>query len=119
MLPSLFIYQQFGPFIIRVVLGVTLAYFGYQKTLGKGTSSGSNSPTYGVVEIIVAVFLIVGLFTQLAALLNAVILIIKIGFKARNKQLFSNGINYYILLFAMALSLLVTGPGVFAFDLPL
>jgi uncharacterized membrane protein YphA (DoxX/SURF4 family) len=48
------------------------------KMKGKGQSSGSNSTTYGVVEIIIAVFLVIGLFTQLAALLNVIILLIKI-----------------------------------------
>ncbi len=119
MVPSLFVYQQCGPFIIRFVLGITLAYFGYRKVIGKGDSSGSNSPTYGIVEIVVALFLVVGIFTQFAAFLNAVILLIKLGFKAKNKAFLSEGVNYYVLLLAMALSLLVTGPGAFAFDLPL
>jgi len=70
--------------------------------LNKGDSSGSNAKVYGAVEIIIALFLIIGLFTQLAALLNAVILVIKLAFKARNKALFTDGINYYVLLLTMA-----------------
>jgi putative oxidoreductase len=119
MLPSLFTYEQFGPFIIRFVLGITLVYFGYKKVVGRGDSSGSNSQTYGLTEVVVGIFLVIGLFTQFAALLNVAILIIKLGFKAKNKAFLSDGVNYYILLLAMALSLLVTGPGRFAFDLPL
>ncbi len=117
--PALLTYQQFGPFIIRLVLGITLAYFGYEKIRRRGTSSGSNSVLYGAVEIFIAIFLIIGLFTQLAALLNAVILVIKLGFKARDRKFLSDGINYYILLLVMAVSLLFTGAGFFAFDLPL
>ena len=117
--PSLLTYQQFGPFIIRIILGITLAYFGYEKTRKKGGSSGSNSVLYGFVEMIIAIFLIIGLFTQLAALLNAIILVIKLCFKARDGKLLSDGINYYILLLVMAISLLFTGAGSFAFDLPL
>ena len=45
--PYLLSYQQLAPFIIRVVLGITLAYFGYHKILGISQSSGSNSKTYG------------------------------------------------------------------------
>ena len=101
--PSLLAYQGFGPFIIRLILGITLAYFGYRKTLGKGTSSGSNSKAYGIVEIVTGIFLIIGLYTQLAALINAIILIIKIGHKINQKAFLSDGINYYLLLFAMAL----------------
>jgi len=112
--PSLLAYQQVGPLIIRVVLGLTLAYFGYEKILGRGQSSGSNSRTYGAVEIFISLFLIIGLYTQLAALLNVVILIIKIGLKFKEDKLLSAGINYYILLLAMAVSLLFTGAGFLA-----
>jgi putative oxidoreductase len=117
--PSLLTYQQFGPFIIRVVLGITLAYFGYQKIIGRGKSSGSNSVVYGVTEIVVALFLVIGLFTQLAAMINALILVIKLGHKAREKAFLTDGINYYILLLAMAIALIFMGAGMFAFDLHL
>ena len=119
LLPTLLSYQQLSPLIIRLVLGVTLIYFGYQKVMKRGKSSGSNSKLYGAVEMFIAIFLIIGLFTQLAALLNAIILVIKLGFKAKNKELLTYGINYYILLLAMALALIFTGPGFLAFDLPL
>jgi uncharacterized membrane protein YphA (DoxX/SURF4 family) len=85
----------------------------------RGESSGSNSVTYGVVELLLALLLIIGLYTQLAAVLNAAILVIKLAFKAKSKALFTDGINYYILLLVMCLSLVVTGAGMFGFDLPL
>ena len=47
--PSLLTYQLAGPFILRIVLGATLAYAGYQKVRGRGTSSGSNSARFGYV----------------------------------------------------------------------
>ncbi len=117
--PSLLTYEQLSPFILRIVLGVTLAYFGYLKLMGKGQSSGSNTKIYGAVEVITAAFLVIGLYTQLAALINAVILAIKIIFKARDKKLLTDGINYYLLLLAIAVSLIFTGAGWFSFDLPL
>jgi len=117
--PSLLAYERIGPLLIRLVLGITLAYFGYKKFRGQGQSSGSNSPRYGIAEMVIAIFLIIGLFTQLAALLNAIILVIKLAFKAKDGKLLSDGINYYALLLVMAISLVFTGPGFFAFDLPL
>jgi uncharacterized membrane protein YphA (DoxX/SURF4 family) len=117
--PVLLSYQQLSPFIIRIVLGVTLAYFGYNKILGKGQSSGSNSKTYGYIEVVVALFLIIGLWTQLAAMLNAIILIIKLGWKIKEKKFLNDGINYYILLLTMAISLVFTGAGFLAIDYPL
>ena len=110
-------YRDLGPFIIRVLLGVALVHFGSKKLKRDGDSSGSNSPAYGLVEIVIGLFYIVGLFTQLATALNAAILVIKLGFKMREGKLLSDGINYYILLLAMALSLLFTGAGAFAFDM--
>ena len=115
--PSLLAYEQIGPLIIRLVLGITLLYFGYEKLIKKGTSSGSNSKAYGAVEVIIAIFLVIGLFTQLAALLNAIILIIKLSFKVREGKFLSDGINYYILLLAMAIALIFMGPGFIAYDL--
>jgi len=117
--PSFLTYQLAGPLIIRLVLGTSLIYAGYQKIRDRGQSSGSNSRIYGWVEIVISVFLIIGLFTQLAALLNAIILVIKLAFKAKEGKLLSDGVNYYILLLAMCISLMLTGPGFWAFDLPL
>jgi uncharacterized membrane protein YphA (DoxX/SURF4 family) len=101
------------------MLGITLAYFGYLKIKGRGKSSGSNSKIYGYTEVFISIFLIIGLFTQVAALLNALILVIKLGHKVRDKAFLTDGINYYLLLLVMAISLVLTGPGVLAFDLPL
>lgn len=117
--PFLLSYQQLSPLIIRVVLGVVLAHFGYRKMSGRGQSSGSNSKMYGLVEIIIAVFLIIGFWTQLAAFLNATILVIKLGFKIKEKKFLTDGVNYYILLLVMAISLIFTGPGFLAIDYPL
>jgi uncharacterized membrane protein YphA (DoxX/SURF4 family) len=117
--PYLLSYQQLAPLLVRLALGVTLAHFGYRKILGKGQSAGSNSIAYGWVEIVIAFFLVVGLWTQLAAILNAVILVIKLGWKARERKFLTDGVNYYLLLLVMALSLVVTGPGAFSIDYPL
>lgn len=114
--PILLDYSMISPLILRVVLGVTLAYFGYQKIKGAGQSSGSNSRVYGYLEVVVGIFLIIGLFTQASALINAGILIIKIFFKITERKFLTDGVNYYILLLAIALSLLFVGPGYWAVD---
>jgi uncharacterized membrane protein YphA (DoxX/SURF4 family) len=116
--PSLLSYEGLAPLIIRFILGITLLHFGYLKTIDKGRSSGSNTRVYGVLEIATAVFLIIGLYTQLAALINIIILLIKTGNKIADNKFLTDGINYYLLLLAMALSLLFSGAGFLAFDLP-
>lgn len=114
--PGLLAYAGVGPFILRIILGAALIHFGAKKIRARGDSSGSNSPAYGFVEILVGILFLIGLFTQLAALLNVLILVIKLGFKSREGKLLSDGINYYLLLLAMAACLLFTGAGSFAFD---
>ena len=109
--PSLLAYPGVAALILRVVCGVTLAYFSYKKIRGEGQSSGSNSKIYGVAELLIAVLLIIGLYTQTAALLNAIILVIKIAIKAKEGKLLTDGINYYILILAMVVSLLFLSPG--------
>ena len=109
--PSLLAYPGIAALVLRIVSGVTLAYFGYEKILGHGQSSGSNSKIYGVVELLLAVLLIIGFYTQTAALLNIIILVIKIIIKAKEGKLLTAGVNYYILLLAMVVSLLFISPG--------
>lgn len=115
-LPLLVGYQQVVPLILRVVLGVTLVYFGYKKIEGAGQSSGSNSRVYGITEVVVGLFLVIGLFTQLAALINAFILVIKLAVKIKEGKFLSDGINYYILLLAIAISLLFLTSGALSVD---
>ena len=114
--PSLFAYPGISTLILRVASGMTLAWFGYRKLMGRGHSSGSNSKIYGATETFLSLFIVFGLFTQLAALINIVILVIKLSFKAQEKKLFSDGVNYYILLLAMLISLLFMGSGYLSID---
>ena len=112
--PSLLAYPGMAALLLRIITGITLAYFGYSKIQHNGQSSGSNSKIYGIVELLLAILLIIGLYTQVAALLNIIILIIKIAIKAKEKKLLTNGINYYILLLVMLVSILFIAPGYMA-----
>lgn len=73
---------------------------------------------FAILELIAGCLLLVGLFTQAAALLGAVLTFISavLGFGRGNTV----GERYLqVLLHAVCLSLLFLGAGVFAFDLPL
>jgi len=105
--------------IIRLVLGITIVYFGYRRLVGRNKNSGMNNMLYGFAQILVAIFILIGLYTQLAALIIAIVLIVQLVLKAKNKELFTDGVNYYVLLLVMAISLMATGAGKMAFDMPL
>ena len=72
-----------------------------------------------IIEAVVGILLLIGLWTQLAALVVILDLIIRLIRKIKNRSFLSNGVNYYLILLVMAISLLVTGAGFLAFDLPL
>jgi uncharacterized membrane protein YphA (DoxX/SURF4 family) len=109
--PSLLSYQLFAPFALRLVLGIILILWAYKKF--------GNQKVYAIVEGTVGILLIIGLYTQLAVLIVSIGLITLIIKKIKVKAFLTDGVNYYLILLVIALSLLVTGPGRFAFDLPL
>ena len=117
--PSLLSYQELSPFLIRIVLAITIGYFGYKLIASRKQNSDKKLLVLGVVQIILGILVLLGLYTQLAALIIAIILLVKLILKAMNKELLTDGINYYILLLVMAVSLLFTGAGWCGFDLPL
>ena len=129
--PNLLDYSQLAPFILRVVVGVIFLELGYLK-LGTEKSAWNMffqtihfKPSHvfvtllAVVEIISGVFLVVGYLTQVAALVMAVILFAEGYVELRDGALLKRDIVFYALLLAICLSLLLTGAGAFAFDLPL
>lgn len=116
--PSLFAYGLFAPLLIRLVLGIILAHWGY-RVLRSHQKSSTSTTLLAIVDVVAGILLIIGLFTQFATLVAAIVLAVKLVNKARSKALFTDGVNYYFILFVMAVSLLFTGPGFLAFDLPL
>ena len=114
--PSLLTYILFAPLFLRLILGVTLIYFSRQQlSIKAGTTYHKLA---GLIEGLCGALLIIGLFTQGAALVVAIILGARLVQKIRAKAFLTDGINYYLVLFIIALSLLVTGAGAIAFDLP-
>jgi uncharacterized membrane protein YphA (DoxX/SURF4 family) len=129
--PNLFTYNLIAPFILRVVVGLIFLELGYLK-LGKEKSAWNMffetihfKPSYlfvtllAIIEIVSGAFLIVGYLTQLAALIMAIILFAEAYVELRDGTILKRDIVFYTLLLAICVSLLLTGAGAFAFDLPL
>lgn len=115
MFPTFLNHALLAPFIIRIALGVTFLVFGY-----KNIKKKEMVPLiFGILETILGLSILTGLMTQLSAILVSLILILFLLKKIKDRALFTDGVNYYALLLAMSLSLIVTGAGAWAFDLPL
>jgi len=115
--PHLFTWSLVSPLLIRLTLGGVFLHWSYK---GLKESKGKpKSKILGIVGGIAGILLVIGLYTQLAAIVAILIL----GFctikKMREGKFFTDGVNYYFLLLVMAVSLLFTGAGFWAFDLPL
>ena len=114
--PSLLVYELLAPLLLRVTLGAVLIFWSYGK-LKERKSATAN--TVSLIEGLAGILLVIGLYTQLAALAAAIIFFMKLVQKLQTKSLFTNGVNYYFILFIISVSLLFLGPGILAFDLPL
>ncbi len=127
--PSLLVLQFYAPTIIRIGAACVLAYMVYADYKHRTAIAHDTLPVIGkqpwvawfsiIVCGIVAVMLFAGYYTQIAALLTAVIAIKGLFWGKRLGALLVFSRSTYFLLLAAALSLLVSGAGAFAFDLPL
>ena len=128
--PNFLDYAHFAPLLLRVVLGLVFIVHGYPKLFGGfGQTVGffesiSIRPAkfwvfvVGIVEFFGGIALILGFATQLAALLIAINMLVAI-YKVKFKQGFSGGYEFDLTLLVIALSLILTGAGAYAIDLPL
>ncbi|MEX0652200.1 MAG: DoxX family protein [Candidatus Paceibacterota bacterium] len=129
--PSLLIFGIFAPFILRVVVGAYLLHIGWghlttqRETLVEKLYARLGSPTTifivfgGLFEVVLGLFLIAGFLTQVMALLGGLYALKLLWFKKEFPVLVPHERIFYILLFAIFLSLLLTGAGAPAVDLPL
>lgn len=124
--PDLLTFGLFAPFIIRLFLGVYFILWGWsairnreedEKETTHAPDSSRMKKIVGFIGILAGLFVVFGFLTQIGALALGILslylsrpTISALGEKNR---------ALYIILFSMALSLLFSGAGFFAFDLPL
>lgn len=108
--PSLFDYSFFGITFLRVVLALVIAWCAWEKPKEQWPMK--------LVQGIIAVLLLIGLFTQAAALLLAIIATANLIMKKENRNN-RDWVTSRVLIIALALALVLFGPGAWAIDLPL
>ncbi|MBI5645107.1 hypothetical protein HY970_03340 [Candidatus Kaiserbacteria bacterium] len=109
--PEILFLSPFSAFLIRLALAGIFANAAWRHVREADiTTRGS-----AVLEIAVATALFVGAWTQLTAIVGLVL----IGLHIAIPQLRTTARGTALLMIVLCLSLLVTGAGAFAFDLPL
>ncbi len=79
----------------------------------------AKSKAVGILDAILGILFILGLWTQIAAIIFGIDLIIRIVKKITEGAFLTQGVNYYLILLVLCVSLLVTGAGWWGFDLAL
>lgn len=117
-------------FLLRVFVGVILVYFGWTHLQNReliikkgGFPFFKHTLLAGMIfatsELLIGTMFILGYYTQIAALLTAILSLKLIIFHSKFSPKLIQGKIFYVLLFACSLSLFITGAGAFAFDLPI
>ncbi len=109
--PQLLDYRELAPFILRIAAAILIISFSCPKL--KKPLVFSNL-IIGIAELITGILLVIGLFTQLAALL-----IIALAIFGAVRPDPAKNFKLSFLLVAVAIALMFLGPGFFSLDLPL
>ena len=119
-LPELLSFSFAAPLLLRVVVG---AYFLKQVwqvlVTNKKKNRGVVTRYLACVEMVGAIAIIIGFWTQIAVIILLATVITNLVLKIKKGELNETKIDFYILLFAILISLLFTGAGFLAIDLPL
>lgn len=129
--PDLLTYGLLAPFILRVVVGLIFVNLGVlvfknEKERWLDSLSVLKIPNpkivlkiLGAVEIAGGIMLILGFYTQVAALVLALLTFAETYTEYKDPLILKRNFVFYIMLLAITLSLLLSGAGAFAIDLPL
>ena len=123
-LPELLALSFLAPLLLRIIIG---AYFleqfltiVYTKYFTQENLKIKNTFKYLIgIKTISALALVIGFYTQIAVLILIALTIIDMLMEHKVKKLKNIKLQFYIFILAILLSLLVTGAGFFAIDLPL
>lgn len=116
--------------LLRIALAVALVYMARELYRRRSEVLSNTLPIIGrpqlwmiflsfIILSVIAAFLFIGAWTQVAAIIAAVVMLKHLVFFKHYSHLLPFQKSTYILLLCISLSLVVTGAGAFALDLPL
>ena len=127
--PQLLTYSYFAPTLLRVVAAGVFAYVVWVQMVRRDEIAATRYPIIGgggwvvwvavLWESIVALGLLLGYYTQIIAILGAIVALKIFIWKRWCPALFPLSHIASLLLFCIMLSLLLSGAGAYAFDLRL
>lgn len=121
--PDLFDFSSVGVLVLRLAVAIFFILFGTRLTQAvqmvkdKGNSVVVLGYVYGIAHLLVGIFLLVGLYTQIMAILGMLLSTLSFA-QGVNTQSPKGSQQVHILLFFICFSLLFFGAGIFAVDIP-
>lgn len=127
--PQLLTYGFFAPTLLRAAAALVFLYMAYIVYQHRAQAAQTPLPIVGVqswapgftiaVYTAIGLMLLAGYYTQIGAILGAIAAFKELFWGKRLQMLFPLSRSTSFLLLVVCLSLLVTGAGALAFDLPL
>lgn len=129
--PELLMYSMLAPFILRVLLSLIFIDLGFLKFRGEKESWRASFDTlglrpadlflslYALLQILGGLLLLVGLWTQVAALAFVIFSGTELYVEWKAREILKRDMVFYLIIFAISLSLLLSGAGAYAIDIPL
>jgi uncharacterized membrane protein YphA (DoxX/SURF4 family) len=127
--PEILFLSLFGPLLLRLSVGWIFLSFARKHLLHTRHATVSNTSEGGLgtillwtlifIETAVGIALFVGFYTQIAALGGILLALMFLHLRRTHTLIAPHPAQHYLLILAVCLSLLVTGAGALAFDLPL
>ncbi len=122
--PALLDFTLIGAFALRITVALFFLMLGSRLTYAVQTVSGKGvwvkvvGFVYGASHLLVGVLLLVGLYTQIAVVIGALLTALTFAQGIKNRSAVGSQ-QVQFLLFVICISLLFIGPGIFAMDVPL
>jgi putative oxidoreductase len=129
--PTLLTYSFVAPTILRAVVGLIFLDLGLLKFKGERERwiasfealhlkpSGFLVQLLGVIELVGGLFIFIGLYTQVSAIVLGVFTTLEMYAEYKDALLLKRNFTFYLLILAILVSLIFTGAGAYAFDIPL
>jgi uncharacterized membrane protein YphA (DoxX/SURF4 family) len=129
--PELLNYALLAPLLLRLVIGLIFIDLGALKFKSEKERWMASFETlhlrpadffvnlYAALQIIGGLMLILGLWTQVAALAFVIFTGLELYVEWKARDVLKRDVVFYLFLFVISLSLLLTGAGAYAIDLPL
>jgi len=110
--PDLLTFGLVGPLLLRIAVIIFITYLSLDRLKEKNI-------LIAIPSIITGILILLGLYTQIAAILGIIVISSDYMINKGSTQFGTERKLLYGIVKIILLSLLVTGPGFLAFDLPL